>query len=250
MRFGHFDDAAREYVITRPDTPYPWINYLGSEDFFGLFSNTSGGYCFYKDARMLRLTRYRYNNVPTDAGGRYFYVKDGDSVWTPGWLPVKAKLDSYECRHGMGYSVISSKKDNLSVKQTSFVPLHHTCEVHRVTLKNEGTSEKTIQLFSFIEFCLWNAFDDMTNFQRNYNIGEVEVIGSTIYHKTEYRERRNHYAVFSVNAEVDGFDTDRETFMGLYNGFDHPDAVFEGKSRNSIAHGWAPIGSHSLSCTL
>ena len=250
MRFGHFDDAAREYVITRPDTPYPWINYLGSEDFFGLFSNTSGGYCFYKDARMLRLTRYRYNNVPTDAGGRYFYVKDGDSVWTPGWLPVKAKLDSYECRHGMGYSVISSKKDNLSVKQTSFVPLHHTCEVHRVTLKNEGTSEKAIQLFSFIEFCLWNAFDDMTNFQRNYNIGEVEVIGSTIYHKTEYRERRNHYAVFSVNAEVDGFDTDRETFMGLYNGFDHPDAVFEGKSRNSIAHGWAPIGSHSLSCTL
>ena len=125
MKFGHFDDAAREYVITRPDTPYPWINYLGSENFFGLFSNTSGGYCFYKDARMLRLTRYRYNNVPTDAGGRYFYVKDGDSVWTPGWLPVKAKLDAYECRHGMGYSVIASKKDNLSVTQTSFVPLHH-----------------------------------------------------------------------------------------------------------------------------
>ena len=250
MKFGHFDDAAREYVITRPDTPYPWINYLGSENFFGLFSNTSGGYCFYKDARMLRLTRYRYNNVPTDAGGRYFYVKDGDSVWTPGWLPVKAKLDAYECRHGMGYSVIASKKDNLSVTQTSFVPLHHNCEVHRVVLKNEGTTAKDIKLFSFVEFCLWNAFDDMTNFQRNYSIGEVEVEGSAIYHKTEYRERRNHYAVFAVNAPLAGFDTDRETFMGLYNGFDHPDAVFAGESRNSIAHGWAPIGSHCVSCTL
>ena len=250
MQFGFFDDQRREYVITRPDTPYPWINYLGSEEFFSLFSNTSGGYCFYKDARMLRLTRYRYNNVPTDAGGRYFYLNDNGSVWTPGWMPVKTDLDHYECRHGMGYSVISSEKDGLAVEQTSFVPLGSNCEVHRVVLSNRSEAEKDVKLFSFVEFCLWNAYDDMTNFQRNFSIGEVEVIGSTIYHKTEYRERRNHYAVFSVNAPVDGFDTDRETFMGLYNGFDHPNAVFEGKPRNSVAHGWAPIGSHFINCHL
>ena len=244
MKYGYFNDADREYVITRPDTPYPWINYLGSEDFFSLMSNTSGGYCFYRDARMLRLTRYRYNNVPTDAGGRYFYINDDGFVWTPGWMPVKAPYDMYECRHGMGYTTIASSAKGLSVSQTSFVPLGDTCEVHRLKIRNDSNQKKEIKLFSFVEFCLWNAWDDQTNFQRNYSIGEVEVIGSAIYHKTEYRERRNHYAVFAVNAPVDGFDTDRETFMGLYNGFDHPDAVFAGQARNSVASGWAPIGSH------
>ncbi len=250
MKYGYFNDADREYVITRPDTPYPWINYLGSEDFFSLMSNTSGGYCFYRDARMLRLTRYRYNNVPTDAGGRYFYINDDGFVWTPGWMPVKAPYDTYECRHGMGYTTIASSAKGLSVSQTSFVPLGDTCEVHRLKIRNDSNQKKEIKLFSFVEFCLWNAWDDQTNFQRNYSIGEVEVIGSAIYHKTEYRERRNHYAVFAVNAPVDGFDTDRETFMGLYNGFDHPDAVFAGQARNSVASGWAPIGSHMIHLAL
>ncbi len=250
MKYGYFNDNDREYVITRPDTPYPWINYLGNEDFFSLISNTSGGYCFYRDARMLRLTRYRYNNVPTDGGGRYFYINDGGSVWTPGWMPVKAKLDSYECRHGMGYTKINSAKDGLSFEQTTFVPLGYSAEIHRIKLKNTTNAKKNVKMFSFVEFCLWNAWDDQTNFQRNFSIGEVEVIGSTIYHKTEYRERRNHYAVFHVNAPVAGFDTDRETFMGLYNGFDSPDAVFEGKARNSVASGWAPIGSHMLDVEL
>lgn len=250
MKFGYFDDARKEYVITRPDTPYPWINYLGTEDFFSLISNTSGGYCFYKDARMLRLTRYRYNNVPTDAGGRYFYINDGGTVWNPGWAPVKAQFDRYECRHGLGYSIFQSSKCGLEATQTSFVPIGSNCEVHRLTLKNESEQQKNFQVFSFVEFCLWNAQDDMTNFQRNFSLGEVEVIGSAIYHKTEYRERRNHYAVFGVNAPVDGFDTDREAFLGQYNGFDKPDAVFAGESRCSIASGWAPIGSHCIKITL
>ena len=250
MKFGHFDDAKREYVIENPLTPYPWINYLGNEDFFSLISNTSGGYCFYKDARMLRITRYRYNNVPTDAGGRYFYINDGKKVFTPGFLPVKTPYESYSCRHGLGYSIISSQVDGLAVEQTSFVPLKNACEVHRLKFKNNSDSEKNFSVYSFVEFCLWNAQDDSTNFQRNFSTGEVEVIGSEIYHKTEYRERRNHYAVFSVNAEVDGFDTDRETFMGLYNGFDRPDAVFEDKPRNSVASGWSPIGSHCIRMTL
>lgn len=250
MKFGHFDDKAREYVITEPKTPYPWINYLGNKDFFGLISNTSGGYCFYKDARLLRLTRYRYNNVPTDDGGIYFYINENGNVFNPGWKPCKADYESYECRHGLGYSVISSKVNGLKAEQTSFVPLDTTAEIHRLKFTNETDKDKEFTVYSFVEFCLWDANDDTTNFQRNFSTGEVEVIGSTIYHKTEYRERRNHYAVFSCNEEIDGFDTDRETFIGLYNGFDKPDVVFENKSRNSVASGWSPIGSHSKKITL
>lgn len=250
MKFGHFDDKAKEYVITQPKTPYPWINYLGNKDFFGLISNTSGGYCFYKDARLLRLTRYRYNNVPTDDGGIYFYINENGNVFNPGWKPCKADYENYECRHGLGYSVISSKVNGLKAEQTTFVPLDTTAAVYRLKFTNETENAKEFNVFSFVEFCLWDANDDTTNFQRNFSTGEVEVIGSTIYHKTEYRERRNHYAVFSCNEEIDGFDTDRETFIGLYNGFDCPDAVMENKSRNSVASGWSPIGSHSKKITL
>ena len=248
MQYGHFDDMHREFVITRPDTPYPWINYLGSEDFFSIFSNTSGGYSFYKDARLLRLTRYRYNNVPTDAGGKYFYIKDGNTVWNPGWQPVKTELDSYECRHGLGYSIITGEKNGISAQQTTMVPFGARAEVTKLTLTNQTKNEKQISLFSFIEFCLWNAWDDCTNFQRNYALAEMEIEngGAVIYHKSEYRERRNHYAVYAVNTSVDGYDTDRESFLGLYNGFDHPDAVFEDQPRNTNARGWAPVASHCI----
>ncbi len=250
MKYGHFDDAAREYVIDTPRTPLPWINYLGSQDFFSLISNTAGGYSFYRDAKLLRLTRYRYNNCPLDGGGRYYYIKDGDTIWNPGWQPTQTELDSYTCRHGLGYTVISGSKNGLSADLTAFVPVNDTCEINRIVLTNNSEADKHIDLFSFIEFCLWNAQDDSTNFQRNFSTGEVEVIGSTIYHKTEYRERRNHYAVFSVNKEVVGFDTQREKFIGLYNGFGNPEAVLAGKCTNSIAHGWQPIGSHQLKADL
>ena len=250
MQFGYFDDVRKEYVITTPKTPLPWINYLGSEDFFGLISNTAGGYTFYKDAKLLRITRYRYNNTPLDNGGRYYYIKDGDTIWNPGWQPTQTPLDSYECRHGLGYSIFTGSKNGLKAQMEAFVPVHDACEIHRVTLTNEGAEEKNVDLFSFIEFCLWNAQDDQTNFQRNFSTGEVEVIGSTIYHKTEYRERRNHFAVYSVNKEIEGFDTSRDAFIGQYNGFHDPEAVLEGKSRNSVAHGWAPVGSHHLKVQL
>jgi cellobiose phosphorylase len=250
MRFGHFDDDRREYVITTPETPYPWINYLGSENFFSLVSHQAGGYCFYRDARLRRLTRYRYNNAPTDVGGRYFYVNDGGDFWSPSYMPVKRKLDFFECRHGLGYTQITGERNGVRVATTFFVPLGHTAEIHRVTVKNTGSDAKSLKLFSYIEFCLWNAYDDMTNYQRNFSTGEVEVIGSTIYHKTEYRERRNHFAFYHVNAPVSGFDTDRETFMGLYNGMHEPEVVSHGQSRNSLASGWAPVASHGLSVDL
>ncbi len=250
MKYGHFDDKAREYVIDTPRTPYPWINYLGCEQFFGIISNTAGGYCFYRDARLRRVTRYRYNNMPVDNGGRYFYIKDGDTVWNPGWKPVKTELDSYSCRHGMGYTIITGQKNGLTASQLSFVPMGVNAEVHQVTLRNDSGASKDIILTSFVEFCLWNAQDDMTNFQRNFSTGEVEVEGSVIYHKTEYRERRNHYAFYAVNTPVDGFDTDMETFLGLYNGFENPQAVFTGKMGNSIASGWQPMAAHQVKVSL
>ncbi len=250
MRYGHFDDAAREYVITTPDTPYPWINYLGCEDFFGIISNTAGGYAFYRDARLRRLTRYRYNNVPTDVGGRYFYICDGADTWTPGWLPMKTPLASYECRHGLGYTRITGRRNALTASVLFFVPRDANCEIHQLTLTNDGPAPKDISLFSLLEFCLWDAVDDGTNFQRNFSIGEVEVDGSTIYQKTEYRERRDHYAFYHVNAPVTGFDTDRETFLGLYNGWHEPRAVLARQSGNSLASGWSPIASHHLAMTL
>jgi cellobiose phosphorylase len=250
MRFGHFDDANREYVITTAKTPYPWINYLGTEKFFGMLSNQGGGYCFYRDARLRRLLRYRYHNVPTDAGGRYFYIREGDDFWTPTWGPVRAELESYECRHGLSYTRITGQRNSLRAEVLSLIPLRYNAEVHQLTLKNESSARKSFQVFSYVEFALWNALDDMTNFQRNFSTGEVEIDGSTIYHKTEYRERRNHYAFYHVNAELAGFDTDRETFFGLYCGMHEPQVVREGKSRNSVASGWAPIASHCLSVTL
>lgn len=246
MKYGYFDDQRKEYVITTPRTPLPWINYLGSQDFFSLISNTSGGYSFYKDAKLRRLTRYRYNNSPTDTSGRHYYLKDGDTVWNPGWQPVQTELDDYTCRHGLGYTRIEGTKNNLKASLLAFVPLNETCEVNQLTLTNESDVQKEIDLFSYVEFCLWNAADDSTNFQRNFSTGEVEVEGSTIYHKTEYRERRNHFALWSVNAEITSFDTSRDAFVGLYNGPANPQAVASGQCSNSIAHGWAPVGSHHI----
>lgn len=250
MKFGFFDDANKEYVITDPKTPYPWINYLGTESFFSLISNTAGGYHFYKDARLRRLTRYRYNNVPVDLGGRYFYINDGETIWSPGWAPVKTELDSYSCRHGMGYTVIKGEKNGIEAEATFFVPQNFNGEVQKLVLKNTGEKSKSFKLFSFIEWCLWDAQDDSTNFQRNFNTGEVEIEGSTIFHRTEYKERRNHFAFYTVNTAIDGFDTDRESFMGLYNGFENPQAVTIGKSGNSVADGWSPIASHCINVTL
>ena len=249
-RFGYFDDDNREYVITDPKTPWPWINYLGNEDFFSLISNTAGGYSFYKDAKFRRITRYRYNNVPMDNGGRYFYINEGGNVWSPTWKPCKTALDSYECRHGMSYTRITGAKDGIEASLLFFVPLKTWGEVQKLTLRNTSAKVRKLKLFSFAEWCLWNAATDMENFQRNFSTGEVEVDGSVIYHKTEYKERRNHYAFYSVNTPVDGFDTDRETFVGLYNEFADPERVVEGRPGNSIAHGWSPIASHYLEVEL
>lgn len=259
MQFGFFDDINKEYVITTPETPLPWINYLGCENFFSLKSNTSGGYCFYKDAKLLRLTRYRYNNSPLDNNGHYIYIKDEDTIWNPGWQPSQTPVEDYTCRHGLGYTVISSSKNDIKATQTALVPIGDNCELDKLTIKNTGNAVKHLSVYSYIEFCLWNAVDDCNNFQRNFSTGEVEVqpeinIGtaamSAIYHKTEYRERRNHYAVHAVNTAANGFDTSRESFIGTYGSPAMPKAVKEGTSYNSIASGWSPVGSFRIDINL
>jgi cellobiose phosphorylase len=248
--YGHFDDEAREYVVTRPDTPLPWLNYLGQDDLYGLCTNTAGGYTFWRDARLRRLTRYRHNNVPYDLGGRYLYVRDGDTVWNPGWKPTKTPLDRYECRHGLGYTRIVGEKDGVEVELLFFVPVGENAEVWKTTVRNRSGARKQLRLFSYLEFCFYEALNDMTNFQRTYSIGEVEVDGSAIYHTTEFRERRDHYTVFACTREVSGFDTSRDAFVGVHNGLHEAAVPFEGEARRSIAHGWNPIGSHQLDITL
>ncbi|MCA9235952.1 MAG: hypothetical protein KDA44_10805 [Planctomycetales bacterium] len=252
MQYGTFDDQQREFVICTPETPSPWINYLGCEEFFGLMSQTGGGYCFYRDARLRRVLRYRYNNIPADGNGRYFYLRDeadGD-FWSLSYMPVRRAVEQFECRHGMGYTTIASRRRGIESELLALVPLGHNAEVHRVTLTNRSDVPRRLKLFSYVEFCLWNALDDMTNFQRNLSTGEVEVVGSTIYHKTEYRERRNHFAYYHVNQPVAGVDTQRDDFVGMYNGLEAPAAVVAGRSRQSLASGGAPIASHALDVEL
>lgn len=256
MRYGNFNDTQREYIITQPDTPLPWINYLGSEGYFGLISNTAGGYSFYQDARLRRLTRYRYNNAPLDSGGRYIYLRDenphlsGPVYWSPTWQPTRTSLDSYECRHGMGYTVITSQKNGIASSTRYFVPLGETLEIWELTLTNHRDNPAQLSIFSAIEFNLWDAMDDATNFQRNYSIGQVEIVDGVIYHKTEYRERRNHFAYFACSEPLTGYDTQREAFLGPYRGWDSPRAVEAGQTSGSEAHGWQPIGAQHVKIQL
>lgn len=247
MKYGYFDDINKEYVITTPKTPLPWINYLGCEDFFRLISNTGGGYCFYKDAKLMRLTRYRYNNAPLDNNGHYYYIKENDTIWNPGWQPSQTELDTYECRHGLGYTCYKGTKNNLEACVTTFVPIGSSCVLTRLSFKNNSDAIKHFSVYSYVEFCLWNAVDDLNNFQRNLSTGEVEIesykSNSCIYHKTEYRERRNHYALYAMNTSCDGFDTARDSFLGTYGTPAKPEAVEKSISNNSMADGWGHLSA-------
>lgn len=263
MQFGHFDDEKREYVIETPATPLPWINYLGNEDFFSLISNTGGGYSFYKDAKLRRITRYRYNGVPGDNGARNYYLSlmsgSGDdatpvATWSPTFLPVKTPLDSYECRHGIGYTTFHTDYQGIESTLTAFVPLHTAAEINHLSVRNNTGEAVTVDVTGCVEWCLWNAVDDTSNFQRNLSTGEVEVeqtgTNTIVYHKTEFKERRNHYAFFSVNEPTVGFDTSRDEFLGQFNGWDSPQAIAEGRMRDSVAHGWYPIAAERVRLTL
>ena len=248
--YGHFDASQREYVITEPLTPLPWINYLGSQNLHAIVSNTGGGYSFYRDAKLRRLTRYRYDSIPLDSVGKYLYLVDGESTWNPGFRPTQTPLDRYECRHGLGYTRFRSARNGLSADLLVFVADEENAELQVLTLRNDTATPKTVRVFSYVEWCQWNAEDDATNLQRNLSLAECLVNGSTICHVTGYRERRAHYGFHLVNRAVDGFDTDRSAFLGAYGDCADPAAVRARRSGNSRVSGWWPIASFSLSVTL
>lgn len=254
MRFGCFADENLEYVIDKPTTPLPWINYLGEKKYCALISNTAGGYSFYTDPRERRILRYRYDNVPMDQGGRYIYIKDdkkGD-FYSPTWQPVRKKLEKYQCRHGLGYTAIASLYNSIKTRITYFVPLDEDLEVWHMEIENKDSKTREITIFSYVEFCLWDAVDDSTNFQRTWSIGKAHCEGSTIIHDTLHESWVDTLAFFGTSEKIDSFDCQRREFLGNngYNSLDKPKAVVDGKCTNSEAVGWAPIGAHCIKIKL
>lgn len=255
MKFGHFDEKNREFVIERPDTPLPWINYLGCEKYCALISNTAGGYSFWIDPLENRILRYRYNNIPSDRGGRYIYIKDCESndFWSVSWQPVLKDTGKYkyECRHGLGYTKIRSEYGKIETETVYFVPLGENLELWMLNIKNKSLREKKLKIFSFAEFCLPNALEDMTNFQANLNIGETDYENGIIYHMSKHRVRKGHFAFFGLtNRKVNSFDTRRDDFLGPYGDLSNPRAVIIGHGSNKLSCGWAPVGSHCASISL
>jgi cellobiose phosphorylase len=185
-------------------------------------------------------------------GGRYIYLRDNANgkFWSPSWMPVRSVLDEYSCRHGMGYTIIRSVCDQIEAETVYFVPIGENLEIWELTITNNREKKVSFSVFSAVEFCLWDSWDDSTNFQRNFSTGQVEIVDEVIYHKTEYRERRDHFAYFACSEELSGFDTQRESFLGAYRGWDSPAVVETGESSDSMAHGWQPIGSHHIKIRL
>jgi cellobiose phosphorylase len=248
---GRFDTAAREYVIATPTTPLPWINYLGGKDFHSLISNTCGGYSFYRDAKLRRITRYRYDSVPLDNTGKYLYVVDGDApAWNPGWRPTRTPLDAYECRHGLGYSIFSAAKDALHAKLTVLVADDLSVELQALDLSNRSATRKSVRIVSYVEWCQWNAEDDAANLQRTLSLGETYVEDGIVCHMTGYRERRRHYAYHAASVPIIGYESDRDAFLGPYGELASPAALRAGKPSNSLASGWWPIASLVCEITL
>ena len=241
MKYGYFDGLNKEYVITTYNTPLPWINYLSNGKTFSLISNLGGGYTYFKDAKLRRITRFEYNSIEGDNRGRMIYIKDGKDVFSPTFFPSKTPVDSYECHVGLNYLRFISSKNNLEMNLLCFIPLNDNVEINKLILRNKSNETKKISLISGVEFCLWNALDDMTNFQRNLSTGEVEVVNNTIFHKTEYRERRNHFAYYSVNKDISSFSTARHHFVGKFRSYQNPIGVDSNELDNYVCHGYSPV---------
>ncbi|MBY9012333.1 MAG: glycosyl transferase [Candidatus Lokiarchaeota archaeon] len=252
MQYGYFDDENKEYVITRPDTPLPWINYLSNGKYCAMISNTGGGYSFYIDPRDQRILRYRYNNLPMDRPGRYIYIRDNQSseYWTPTWQPVTKKLDNYECRHGLGYTRISSSYKGLDVEILYFVPLEDDLEIWSLTLQNNSSEKKELQIFSYAEFCLWNAISDQRDLQYIQNVAVAkydETERAIFYHLFDLS---SYIAFFSSNGKVVGYDCDREKFISNYHSEANPLSVERGKCSDSQTLGGNPIAATCNTMTL
>ncbi len=250
MNYGYFDEQANEYVVTRPDTPTPWINYLGSGQYGGIVSNTGGGYSFHKDPQNRRITRYRYNSIPTDRPGRYVYIRDaatGD-FWNPGFQPSGTKLDSYRCRHGMGYTVLEGERRGVGADVTYFVPEGKDFEVWLVRVKNGTNITKNIQVFSYAEFCYWDAIMDQQNVDWVQQINQGRYDNGII---TWFPHMTNDRCTFFATGEpVSSFDTNLEAFIGKYHSEANPVAVEQGACSNSISYRTNGVGAFCIDMAL
>ncbi len=235
MKYGYFDEGAREYVVTRPDTPTPWINYIGSGKYGGIVSNTGGGYSFHKDPQNRRITRYRYNSIPMDRPGRYIYIRDAATgeYWNPGFQPTARKLDSYSCRHGMGYTVLEGEYKGVAADVTYFVPDDRDFEIWLLRVKNLTSAAKKLQVFSYAEFCFWDAIMDQQNVDWVQQINQGRYDDGIITWYPHYIS--NNASFFATGAKVSSFDTNLETFIGKYRSEANPAAVEQGACSNSIS---------------
>ncbi len=258
MRYGYFDDEAKEYVIERPDTPQSWSNYLGSTEYGAIITNNAGGYGFYKSGAKGRFLRLRFNSVPMDQPGRYFYLRDRDSgdYWSASWQPVGKPLGDYEseCRHGTAYTKISSKYSGIAAETTYFVPLGQHFEYWRLKLKNESGRPRRLSAFSYCEFTnQWDTFQDQVNLQYSLFIvkGALEDGRLRIAIQDNLASQpgagSGDDAMLSwmglVGAPVAGFDTQRSAFIGTYGGYHRPAALEAGRCSGSEAFGDNACGS-------
>jgi len=266
MQFGYFDDDNKEYVVTRPDTPRSWSNYLGTTEYGAIITNNAGGYSFYKSAAQGRFTRLRFNSIPMDQAGRFIYIHDRDKkdYWSASWQPVGKSLKEFksECRHGTAYSIISSEYDHIKTETTYFVPLNKEYECWALKIKNDGKKARRLRLFSFVEYANnWNALDDLNNLQYSQYIVNMKFQDGIIDHGTniyipampdnfQEKDQGRHTFLAVAGAEVSGYDTDRDTFIGPYRTFANPQVVEEGECQNSLAVGDNACGTLQIDVEL
>ncbi len=253
MQYGYFDDEAREYVITRPDTPRSWSNYLGTTEYGAIITNNAGGYSFYKSAAQGRFTRIRFNSIPIDQPGRYLYLRDQETgdFWSGSWQPVGKPLNEYQstCRHGTAYTIITSAYSEIETEATYFVPLGAAYEVWLLRVKNAGSRPRSLRAFTYVEFSSeWHGWHDTFNLQYSQYIVDCGFEDGVISHAMcphlperpddfQHRDQGRHCFLALVGATATGFETDRETFVGTYGSLERPATVLAGACQGSLAHG-------------
>jgi cellobiose phosphorylase len=249
MQYGHFDDAAREYVITRPDTPRAWSNYLGSRRYGAIITNNAGGYSFTRSPADGRFLRHRYNSVPMDMPGRQFYLRDQASgdYWTAAWQPVGKPLDQYKTatRFGPGYAIIESEYSGIATQATYFVPLDQEFEYWHLRVTNNSGKSRKLSVFSFCEFSTeWSMMQDTFNLQYAQYISEAvwkdDIIQASMCKRLPAdpdnfanRDQSRWWWMTQVGGDIAGFDCEREKFLGVYRSYDRPEAVERGQLGNN-----------------
>ncbi|MFH0940006.1 MAG: glycosyl transferase [Planctomycetota bacterium] len=251
-RYGHFDVANREYVITRPDTPSPWHNYLTNGHFTSYVSNTGGGLCFCDDAQHRRILRTLLHSRPVDQPGRYLYLRDAvtKEIWSATWAPVYTDLKKfqYECRVGAGYNRIRSECHGIETIVTYFVAPDVNAEIWRVSVRNLTSRPRVIDLFSYAEFLLWSQPRD-EDLDAAYKCTNVVKEGNCIIHQSLYDFTgdcygwKPQYAYFSSSAAPKTFDVLMDSFIGVYRGYDRPLAVERGRCANWLNRGGHPCAA-------